>query len=146
MCSSDLTLAHFGELHPRVLAELDASGPLAAFELDLDALPAPKKAKKGAFKPSDFQAVERDFAFVVDDKVAADALVRAAKGVDRVLIDDVTVFDVYAGGAMGEGKKSVAIAVRLQPQQATLTEAEIDAVAAKIVAAVVKATGGTLRS
>ena len=141
------TLAHFGELHPRVAAMLDAAGPVVAFELDLDALPQPKgKAKRGAFKPSDFQAVERDFAFVVGDAVTADAIVRAAKGVDRVLIDEVAVFDVYAGGAMGEGKKSVAITVRLQPQQATLTEAEIDAVATKIVAAVVKATGGSLRS
>ena len=141
------TLAHFGELHPRVAAALDAAGPVVAFELDLDALPQPKgKTKRGAFRPSDFQAVERDFAFVVDDAVTADAIVRAAKGVDRVLIDDVAVFDVYAGGAMGEGKKSVAITVRLQPQQATLTEAEIEAVATKIVAAVVKTTGGSLRS
>lgn len=140
------TLAHFGELHPRVLSGLDAAGPVVAFELDLDALPVPKKAKRGAFQPSAFQAVERDFAFVVEDKVTADAIVRAAKGADRALIEDVSVFDVYAGGALGEGKKSVAIAVRLQPQQATLTDAEIEAVAAKIVAAVTKATGGTLRS
>jgi phenylalanyl-tRNA synthetase beta chain len=140
------TLGHFGELHPRVLAALDIAGPVAAFEIDLDALPQPKKAKRNVFKPSDFQAVERDFAFVVDDKVTSDAIVRAAKGVDRVLIDDVSVFDVYAGGAMDEGKKSVAIAVRLQPQQATLTEAEIEVVAAKIIAAVAKTTGGTLRS
>ncbi|HET9149683.1 MAG TPA: phenylalanine--tRNA ligase subunit beta, partial [Alphaproteobacteria bacterium] len=141
------TLAHFGELHPRVLAALDATGPVAAFEIDLDALPEPKaKAKRGAFQPSAFQPVERDFAFVVEDKVTADAIVRAAKGADRALIEDVSVFDVYAGGALGAGKKSVAIAVRLQPRTATLTDAEIEAVAAKIVAAVTKATGGTLRS
>jgi phenylalanyl-tRNA synthetase beta chain len=139
------TLAHFGELHPRVIAALGAS-PVVAFEIDLDALPQPRKSRRSAFQPSAFQAVERDFAFVVDDGVAADAIVRAAKGADRVLIDDVSVFDVYVGGALGKGKKSIAIAVRLQPRDATLTEAEIEAAAAKIVAAVAKATGGTLRA
>jgi phenylalanyl-tRNA synthetase beta chain len=140
------TLAHFGELHPRVIAALDVSGPVVAFEIDLDALPQPKKSRRSAFQPSAFQAVERDFAFVVDDSVTAEAIVRAAKGAERNLIDDVSVFDVYGGGALGEGKKSVAIAVRLQPREATLTEAEIEAVAAKIIAAVTKATGGTLRA
>jgi phenylalanyl-tRNA synthetase beta chain len=140
------TLAHFGELHPRVIAALDAPSPIVAFEINLDALPAPKKSRRGAFQPSAFQAVERDFAFVVDDGVAADAVVRAAKGADRALIDTVSVFDVYSGGALGEGKKSIAVSVRLQPREATLTEAEIDAVAVKIVAAVGKATGGTLRT
>ncbi|MGE5539302.1 MAG: phenylalanine--tRNA ligase subunit beta [Gemmatimonas sp.] len=140
------TLAHFGELHPRVAKALDAPTPIVAFEINLDALPLPKKARRGAFQPSPFQAVERDFAFVVDEAVTADAIVRAAKNVDRTLIDDVSVFDVYAGGAMGEGKKSVAIAVRLQPRDATLTDVEIEALAAKIVAAVAKATGATLRS
>jgi phenylalanyl-tRNA synthetase beta chain len=140
------TLAHFGELHPRVAKALDAPTPIVAFEVNLDALPQPKKARRGAFQPSPFQPVERDFAFVVDDKVTADAVVRAAKLADRTLIDDVSVFDVYAGGAMGEGKKSVAVAVRIQPRDATLTDTEIEALAAKIVAAVTKATGATLRS
>jgi len=140
------TLAHFGELHPRVVAALGAPSPVVAFEVDLDALPQPKKSRRSAFQPSAFQAVERDFAFVVDETVTADAIVRAAKGADRVLIDDVSVFDVYGGGAMGENRKSIAVAVRLQPREATLTEAEIEAVAAKIVAAVGKATGGTLRA
>jgi len=140
------TLAHFGELHPRVVAALGAPSPVVAFEINLDALPQPKKSRRSAFQPSAFQAVERDFAFVVDESVTADTIVRAAKGAERVLIDDISVFDVYGGGALGEGKKSIAIAVRLQPRDATLTEAEIDAVAAKIIAAVTKATGGTLRA
>jgi phenylalanyl-tRNA synthetase beta chain len=140
------TLAHFGELHPRVVAALGAPSPVVAFEVDLDALPQPKKSRRSAFQPSAFQAVERDFAFVVDETVTADAIVRAAKGAERALIDDVSVFDVYGGGTVGENRKSIAIAVRLQPREATLTEAEIDAVAVKIVAAVGKATGGTLRA
>jgi phenylalanyl-tRNA synthetase beta chain len=140
------TLAHFGELHPRIAKALDVPTPIVAFEVNLDALPQPKKTKRGAFQPSPFQPVERDFAFVVDDKVTADAIVRAAKLADRALINDVSVFDVYAGGAMGEGKKSVAIAVRIQPRDATLTDPEIEALAQKIVAAVTKATGATLRS
>jgi phenylalanyl-tRNA synthetase beta chain len=93
--------------------------------------------------------VERDFAFVVDVDVEADKLVRAAKGADKKLIADVSVFDVFAGekaaAQMGEGRKSVAIAVRLQPTDATLTDKEIEAVSAKVIAAVGKATGGTLR-
>jgi phenylalanyl-tRNA synthetase beta chain len=140
------TLAHFGELHPRVAKALDAPTPVVAFEINLDALPQPKKTRRGAFQPSPYQSVERDFAFVVDETVTAEAIVRAAKLADRTLIDDVSVFDVYAGGAVGEGKKSVAIAVRIQPRDATLTDAEIEALAAKVVAAVTKATGATLRS
>ena len=115
------------------------------FELDLDALPAPKKAKKGAFKPSDFQAVERDFAFLVDAAVEADKIVRAARNADKALITGARAFDVYAGKGVPEGKKSLAIAVTLQPVERTLTDAEIEAVCNKIVAAVAKATGATLR-
>jgi phenylalanyl-tRNA synthetase beta chain len=91
-------------------------------------------------------AVERDFAFVLDASVAADAVVKAARSVDRQLIEAVSVFDFYEGKGVPEGKKSLAIAVRLQPKERTLTEAEIDAVAQKIVNAVTKATGGILRS
>ncbi len=98
---------------------------------------------------SDLQAVTRDFAFVVDDAVVADKLVRAAKGADKQLITNVAVFDLFegsaAGGALGEGKKSLAIEVTLQPRDKTMTDEEIDAVAAKVVANVEKATGGTLR-
>jgi phenylalanyl-tRNA synthetase beta chain len=98
------------------------------------------------FLPSPFQAVERDFAFVVDVKVSADEVLRAARGVDRNLIESVAIFDVYEGKGVPEGKKSLAISVRIQPKDKTLTEPEIEAVAQKIVNGVAKATGASLRT
>jgi phenylalanyl-tRNA synthetase beta chain len=140
-------LAWFGELHPRILAAFDLKIPVAGFEINLDAIPEPKARKGGAaFVPSPFQAIERDFAFVVDAKVPAGEIVKAAKMADRALIESVSVFDVYEGKTLGEGKKSIAIAVRVQPKDKTLTEAEIEALAGRIVAAVTKATGASLRS
>jgi phenylalanyl-tRNA synthetase beta chain len=142
-------LGHFGELHPRALAALDAAGPLVAFEVILERIPEPR-AKATRAKPpielSAFQPVERDFAFVVDRAVKAADLVRAAQSVDRKLITQITVFDVYEGEGIAPGKKSIAIAVTLQPRDKTMTDQEIDAVAAKIVAEVAKRTGGTLRA
>ena len=141
-------VAYFGELHPGVLAKMDVKGPIAAFEVFLEAVP-PAKAKatkaRPLLKPSPFQALERDFAFVVDASVAADALVRAAKGADKALITDAKIFDLYEGPGVGEGKKSVAISITLQPTDKTLTDEEIEAVAKKVVDGVVKATGGVLR-
>ncbi|HEY0265452.1 MAG TPA: phenylalanine--tRNA ligase subunit beta [Rhizomicrobium sp.] len=139
-------IAYFGELHPKILAAFDLKGPVAGFEIFLDAIPdAKSKGKaKPLFQPSPFQAIERDFAFVVDTGVAAGELVKAVKLADRALIDTVTVFDVYEGPGVPEGQKSVAIAVRIQPRDATLTEAEIEALAQKIVAAAFK-LGATLR-
>jgi phenylalanyl-tRNA synthetase beta chain len=142
-------LGHFGELHPKVLAALDAEGPLVAFEVILERIPEPR-AKPTRAKPalelSPFQPVERDFAFVVDHTVRAGDLVRAAQTADRKLITNVNVFDVYEGEGIGPGKKSIAIAVTLQPREKTMTDQEIEAVAAKIVAEVAKRTGGTLRT
>jgi phenylalanyl-tRNA synthetase beta chain len=142
-------LGYFGELHPRALDALDAQGPLMAFEVILERIPEPK-AKPTRAKPalelSPFQPVTRDFAFVVDAKVKAGDLVRAAQNVDRKLIADVTVFDVYEGTGIEPGKKSIAIAVTLQPRDKTMTDEEIDAVAAKIVAEVSRRTGGALRA
>jgi phenylalanyl-tRNA synthetase beta chain len=138
----------FGELHPRALEALDAKGPLAAFEICLDRLPMPK-AKPTKVKPklvlSDFQPVSRDFAFIVERSVAAADILRAAQGAERALIAGVEVFDLYEGPGIPEGKKSVAVAVTLQPMDKTLTDAQIDAVAGKIVAEVVRKTGATLR-
>ena len=140
-------LAAFGELHPRIVEAMDAKGPLVGAEIYPERLPAPKS--KGKAKPalnaSDLQPVERDFAFLLDSQVAAEAVVKAARSVDRVLISQVSVFDLFEGPSLGGGKKSLAIAVRLAPRDKTLTEAEIDAIGQKIVAAVTKATGGTLR-
>ena len=141
-------LGHFGELHPRALEALDAEGPLAAFEVILERIPE-AKAKATRAKPmlelSPFQPVTRDFAFVVDRAVKAGDIVRAAQNVDRKLIAGVTVFDVYEGQGIEPGKKSIAIAVTIQPREKTMTDAEIDAVGAKIVAEVSKRTGGVLR-
>jgi phenylalanyl-tRNA synthetase beta chain len=141
-------LGYFGELHPGVLAAFDVKAPVAAFEVFLDAIPEPKQKGKARalFAPSPYPAVERDFAFVVDAKVTAEDIVKAARNAERILIDRIDVFDVYEGKGVPEGKKSLAIAVRLQPKEKTLTDAEIDAVAQKIVAAVTKATGGVLRT
>lgn len=139
---------HFGTLHPKMLKDLDVEGPLVAFEITLDALPAPRK-KATKTKPflslPDLMAVRRDFAFVVDQAITADKLLRAAKGADKTLIADVALFDVYAGERVEAGKKSLAIEVILQPREKTLTDDDIEAVSAKIVAAVAKATQGTLR-
>ncbi len=141
-------LAVFGELHPAVLAALDVAGPIAACEVFLDRAPKPKKAPVAArplLKSSPFQPVERDFAFVVDASVAAETLMRAARSAEKDLISHVELFDTYEGPHVGEGKKSLAIAVTLQPKDATLTDDQIEAVAKKIVSSVEKACGGTLR-
>jgi len=140
-------LAVFGELHPKVLSALDIKGPAVAFTVWPGDVPLPRKssATRPALEMRDLQAVERDFAFVVDADVEALTLVNAAAGADKALIDDVRVFDEFIGGSLGEGKKSLALTVRLQPTQTTLKEADIEAVAAKIVEKVAKATGGVLR-
>jgi len=140
------TIATFGELHPKLLATFDLKGPAAVFEVFLDAIPESKSKGKTVFAPSPYQAVERDFAFVVEAKVSAEEIVRAAKSAERALIETVSVFDVYEGKGVPKGKKSIAIAIRLQPKDRTLTDAEIDAIGQKIVAAVSKAVGATLRS
>ncbi|WP_127112904.1 phenylalanine--tRNA ligase subunit beta [Shimia sediminis] len=140
-------LGAFGELHPKVLAEMDVKGPVVAFAIHTAEIPLPRKksASRGAVTMNDLQAVERDFAFVVDKGVEAINLVNAAAGADKALIEDVRVFDEFIGGSLGEDKKSIAVTVRLQPTEATLKEADIEAVAAKIVEKVSKATGGELR-
>jgi phenylalanyl-tRNA synthetase beta chain len=141
-------LGHFGELHPRVIAGLKAEGPLVAFEVILEKIPEPK-ARPTRAKPlldvSPFQPVERDFAFVVDNSVKAADIVRAAQNVDKKLVTNVVVFDVYEGKGIDPGKKSIAIAVTIQPREKTMTDAEIETLAGKIVTEVTKRTGGVLR-
>jgi phenylalanyl-tRNA synthetase beta chain len=142
-------LGSFGELHPRALEALRADGPLMAFEVILDRIP-PAKQRPTRAKPvlelSPFQPVSRDFAFIVERTVKAGDIVRAAQAVDKKLIMDVTVFDVYEGKGIDDAKKSIAIAVTMQPRDKTMTDEEIEAVGAKIVAEVTKKTGGTLRA
>ena len=141
-------LGHFGELHPRAVAGLKAEGPLVAFEVILEKIPEPK-ARPTRARPlldvSPFQPVERDFAFVVDSSVKAADIVRTAQNADKKLISNVVVFDVYEGKGIDPGKKSIAIAVTIQPREKTMTDAEIEALASKIVAEVTKRTGGVLR-
>jgi phenylalanyl-tRNA synthetase beta chain len=141
-------LGYFGELHPRVIGALDVEGPLVAFEIFLEKLPEPRAKTTRAKQPlelSPFQPVERDFAFVVDRMVRATDILRATQSADRNLIAGITVFDVYEGKGIEPGKKSIAIAVSLQPKGKTMTDEEIEAISAKIVAEVGKRTGGVLR-
>jgi phenylalanyl-tRNA synthetase beta chain len=141
-------LGHFGEFHPKTLEALDVSGPLCGFEVFVDAIPEPK-TKPTRTKPrlelSAFQAVKRDFAFVVDRTVEAGTIVRAAAGADKKLITGVSVFDVFEGASLGAGKKSVAIEVAIQPVERTLTDEDFEALAGRIVENVKKQTGGVLR-
>lgn len=140
-------LGVFGELHPKILAAMGIKGPAMAFTIFPAEIPLPRKssATRPALKAKDLQAVERDFAFAVDADVEALTLVNAAAGADKTLISDVRVFDEFIGGSLGEGRKSLAITVRLQPSDATLTEKDIEVVGAKIIEKVNKATGGELR-
>jgi phenylalanyl-tRNA synthetase beta chain len=141
-------LGYFGELHPRVLEALRADGPMVGFEIILDRIPEAKQKPtraKPVLELSAFQPVSRDFAFIVERSVKAGDIVRAALGVDRKLITAVTVFDVYEGKGIDDSKKSVAIAVTMQPREKTMTDQEIEAVATKIVTEVNKKTGGVLR-
>ena len=139
-------LATFGEIHPKVRAALDLAGPAVAFEVFLDAIPEPKRRKKGAPDLPAFQPLRRDFAFLVDATVTAEAVLRAARGADKALVADVALFDRYAGDKLPEGKVSLGVQVTLQPRDATPTDAQIEAVAERIVAAVTKATGASLRA
>lgn len=143
-----VVLGWFGELHPSALEALDVKGPAAAFEIFIDRLPLPKKqagTAKPLLKPSALQPVRRDFAFIVPEAVAADQVVRAASGAVKDLVQDVQVFDVYAGQGIEAGHKSIAITVQLQPRDATLTDAQIEAHAQSILKAVQEKTGATLR-
>lgn len=144
-----VVLGYFGEFHPSALEALDVSGALCGFEVYIDAMPEPKRKAtrtKPALELSPFQAVKRDFAFVVDKSVEAGAIIKAASGADRKLVTSVNVFDVFEGASVGEGKKSVAIEVQIQPVDRTLTDEDFEALTLKIVAGVTKFTGGVLRA
>ncbi|MEM8540000.1 MAG: phenylalanine--tRNA ligase subunit beta [Pseudomonadota bacterium] len=144
-----VVLGHFGEFHPNTLELLDVKGPICGFEIHVDALPEPKKKAtktKPALNMSQFQMLERDFAFVVDSAVTAASVLRAASGADKQLISNVKVFDLFEGPSLGEGKKSIALEVAIQPTDRTLTDEDLEALRGKIVANVEKATGGVLRS
>lgn len=137
-------LGYFGELHPRLLKHFDVKGPVVAFEIFVDQLPLPKRkvTAKPVLTLSPFQAVDRDFAFVVAHDVPAESLMKAAKKAEPALITECVIFDVFD---LPEGKKSLGLRVRLQPKDHTLTEEEIQAISDKIITSIVQATGGALR-
>jgi len=142
-------LAHFGEIHPRVLKTMDVDGPVLAFEVFLDRIPAGKKKltkTRPALNTSELLPLKRDFAFVVDEAIAALVLLKAVRGAEKKLIADVALFDVYQGKGVPEGKKSLAVEVTLQPHEKTLTDEEIEAICVHIITQVEKATGGVLRA
>ena len=138
-------LAWFGEVHPSVLAALDLDGPVCAFEIFLDAVADPKRRRRGAPDLPALQPVRRDFAFVVPAGVAAQGVLRAAQSAARGLVADVRLFDVFEGGGLAAGERSLGVEVVLQPQERSLTDQEIEAACATIVAAVSKSTGARLR-
>ncbi|MFL2771732.1 MAG: phenylalanine--tRNA ligase subunit beta [Rhodospirillaceae bacterium] len=141
-------LAEFGVLHPLTLKALDVRGPVIGFEVFLDRLPSRKSkgsATRPKFLPSAFQPVERDFAFTMDESVLVENVVRAVRGAEKELISGVQIFDIYTGGKLEDGTKSVALSVRLEPKGSTLTDIEIESISKRIVAAVKKETGGQLR-
>jgi phenylalanyl-tRNA synthetase beta chain len=143
-----VVLGHFGEFHPKALEALDVSGALCGFEVFIDAIPESKKKAtrtKAKLEISPFQMLRRDYAFVVEKDVTAATLVRAVSGADKKLITGVNVFDIFEGASLGEGKKSVALEVSIQPVERTLTDEDLDALSAKIVENVGKSAGGVLR-
>jgi phenylalanyl-tRNA synthetase beta chain len=149
MLGPQTVLAEFGELHPKIVREMAIDGPVVGFEAFLDRMPRPKAKSSRARLPlraSPYPPVDRDFAFVVDQDVPAEILLASVRAADKVLIREVSLFDVYSGRGLEKGKKSLAVAVRLQSPDHTLSEAEIDAAARKIVAAASKATGAVLRT
>ncbi|MEO9468023.1 phenylalanine--tRNA ligase subunit beta [Parasphingorhabdus sp.] len=139
-------LAAYGALHPSVTKALGLKGAAVAAEIFLDAIPLKKKSDhmRDAFSPPALQAVSRDFAFIVDSELPAGDLARAVKGSDKKLITDARIFDLFEGDSVGEGKKSLAVEVTLQPTEATLTDEDLKALTDKVVAAAGK-LGAELR-
>lgn len=144
-------MAIFGEVHPKILRNMDVKGPAVGFTVFLEEIPYPrmKSATKRALIASDLQAVERDFSFIVDERVESWKLVSAARGADKILIESVDVFDEFTGvqaeEQFGKGKKSIAISVRLAPSERTLTDAEINSVADKVIEKIESSTGAKIR-
>ena len=145
-------LAGFGEIHPKILKEMNIKGPVMAFAIHIQKPPFSKlKAKtRSALNVSDFQSVQRDFSFIVDKNIEATVLVNAAKGADKSLIKDAYIFDQFVNLNDNEpkmqGKKSLAITVHIQSTEKTLIDSEIENVSKKIIANIEKASGGVLRS
>ncbi len=148
ICLGKNVIACFGEIHPAVLDEMDIKSPVAGFEVFLQNIPEARKksgTEKSLLKLEALQPLSRDFAFVVDENVSADTLIRAAKAADKKLIKDAYVFDVYAGQGVEPGKKSLALSITIQPAEKTLTDAELEALSQAVTTSVIEKTGGVLR-
>ncbi len=148
LCLGKTVLGYFGEIHPAVLKAMDIKETVVAAEIFLDRVPHKELKSKNQKKVemSQFQPLSRDFAFIMNADIPAEKIVRAAKGVDKNLITDVCIFDVYEGASLGDNKKSLAIEVTLQPQEKTLTDAEIENISTRIISAIKDASGAELRS
>ena len=143
-------LAYFGEVHPSIIKKLDLrTDNVLGFEIFLDNIPQSRKKireSKHGFIFSDYQKVVRDFAFVFDEKYGSGEIIDLVKKVDKELIKDVRIFDVYQGDNIAPGKKSIAFNVTLEPKDKTLSDNEIEEISKKIISTVEKNTGATLRS
>lgn len=141
-------LAYFGELHPGILEDMGIKTPLIGFEVFLENIPEPRK-KSGTEKPlvklEPLQPLSRDFAFLVDDNIAAKDIINSAISADKKLITKAEIFDIYKGNNIEDGKKSVALAITIQPSGETLTDKDLEALSEKVVQQVCKKTGGILR-
>ncbi|MBP6985794.1 MAG: phenylalanine--tRNA ligase subunit beta [Alphaproteobacteria bacterium] len=139
-------IAAFGEIHPKILAEMKIDSKVVGFEVYMEKIPISNTDKKAVLELSPYQAVERDFAFIMDKAVKAQDLLAAVKRADKDLITDIRLFDVYEGKNVASGKKSIAVSIRLEPRQATLTEEQLTEISTKIIENVKTLTGGELRS
>tara|TARA_Y100000385_G_C12976897_1_gene586573 strand:+ start:257 stop:895 length:639 start_codon:yes stop_codon:yes gene_type:complete len=140
-------LGYFGDIHPKVLSVMDVEGPVVGFEVFMESIPASrsKGPSRSLLKLDALQPVNRDFAFIVDQELPAEKLIKAAQGADKSLVSAVQLFDEYIGQGIPEGKKSLAIAVTLQPKTQTFTDEELESVSEKIISKIAKDIGGHLR-
>ena len=147
MMLGKIAIGSFGMIHPEILREFDIKVPVAAFDCSINAVPTTRKKSvaRALFKPSAFQTVERDFAFVLDQNVSASSLLRAVKAAAKEQISDIGIFDVYEGDEIGHGKKSIAVKIQLTPSDATFTEAELQKISNDIIKSVEKQCSATLR-
>lgn len=140
-------IGYFGELHPSLIKAYNLNHKAVGFELFLDKIPVTKeKIRKGALQLSDYQKLERDFAFLIDKNISSDMAIKNIAAIDKKLIKNINIFDIYEGKNIEEGKKSIAFSVTIQADDRTLSEAEIENISKNIIDTVIKNTNGTLRA
>ena len=141
-------IGYFGELHPKIIQSYSLNNNAVGFELFIDNIPLskPKFGRKGNLQVSDYQSVTRDFAFIIDQNIMVDSIIRSISQVDKKLIKDINIFDIYAGKGIEDGKKSVAFSVTIQASDHTLADSEIEQLCQKIIETISQNTKGTLRS